>query len=217
MLEKEVEINANRRFERLEQQQDEANRRQESLLERLMSRLDTADRNMHEELACRDVQMKEAMAMRERARRRREGEKDDARPKPDPFVFSSTPINREASNRGRQPSPYFRSTDSFQGAQTSRSAHNTSVVVVQPTPWQFTFSGEKKDDINTFLNQFDCYVELQNMDDRAAAKTLIVSLCDDATRTAINLPCNATIAEVKDALRERFDNITTPMLASLKF
>ena len=40
MSEDEVEINVNRRFERLEQQQDEANRRQETLLERLMSRLD---------------------------------------------------------------------------------------------------------------------------------------------------------------------------------
>ena len=35
MSEEEVEINVNRRFERLEQQQDEANRRQESLMERI--------------------------------------------------------------------------------------------------------------------------------------------------------------------------------------
>ena len=39
MSDKEVEINANRCFERLEQQQDEANRRTESFLERLMSRI----------------------------------------------------------------------------------------------------------------------------------------------------------------------------------
>ena len=99
MSENEVEINSNRRFERLEQQQDEANRRQEMFLERLMFWLDVADRNMHDELARRDVQMQEAMASREKAlraelddNRHRENGKGDYRPRPDPFVYSSTAI-----------------------------------------------------------------------------------------------------------------------------
>ena len=224
MSEEEVEINVNRRFERLEQQQDEANRRQESLMERLMSRLDASDRHMHDELARRDAQIQEALVSRDKAlrieldeNRRREDNRNDPGSKPDPFVYSSTPINREASHRARRPSPSFRSADSFRGAHSASSAHNASVVVVQPTPWRSTYGGEKKDDINTFLNQFDCYVELQNMDDRAAVKTLIVSLRDDAARTALNLPRDSTFAEVKDALRERFDNVTTPMSSSLKF
>ena len=110
---------------------------------------------MHDELAHHDVHMQEAMASREKAlhaelddNRHRENGKSDSRPGPDPFVYSSMPINREASSRGRRPSPSFRSSDSFHGAQSSGSAQNTSVVVVHPTPCQFTFIGEKKDDIN---------------------------------------------------------------------
>ena len=55
------------------------------------------------------------------------------------------------------------------------------------------------------------------MDDGAAAKTLIVSLCAAAARTALNLSRDSTFMKVKDTLHERFDNVTTPMSSSLKF
>ena len=51
------------------------------------------------------------------------------------------------------------------------------------------------------------------MDDQVAASTLIVSLHDYATRAAVMLPCDATLDDVKDALRDHFDSMTTLILA----
>ena len=68
-----------------------------------------------------------------------------------------------------------------------------------------------------FLRQFDHYVDMNNLDDHVAASTLIVSLRADAAQEALTLPRDATLDAVKEALRERFESMTTPMSASLKF
>ena len=107
--------------------------------------------------------------------------------------------------------------DLFPDGQGVPNTHNNSEIVMPAQSWQSTYSGDKQEELNVFLCQFDHYVDMHNLD-VVTTSTLIVSLHNAAARAAvICFLATLHLDDVKDSIRDRFDSLTTTMSALHKF